>query len=217
MRDNKTTRTLATLAVAAILLAVAMPLGAQDLMRRTTEFARFRPAVIVLNNGSKMKKMANIFLRNGSLVYKRGNTTMLANTQAVARVEFDSATYVRIDTLLAAVVDTAGGNTLYRSRTIDLEAYQQMVYANRQITSVEISDFVNVSSVDLNAAEDVCYPVRTVYYMTLGGKTVRVHERTLWPLVPKARRRLYRTLLSMPDFSWTDPAWLKRLMRDCFQ
>ncbi len=217
MQDNKTIRALTALAVAAALLVVALPLEAQNLVRRTTEFAMFKPAVIVLNNGSTLKKMANIFMRNGSLVYKRGNTTMQARTQAIARVEFDSATFVRIDTLLAEVVDTVGGNVLCRSRTIDMEAYQQMAYANRQITSVEISDFVNVSSVDLSAAEDILYPVRTVYYMTIGGKTVRVHERTLWPLVPKEKRRLYRTLLSLPDFSWSDTGWLKRLMRDCFQ
>ena len=42
---------------------------------------------------------------------------------------------------------------------------------------------------------------------------VLVHERTLYRFVPKEKRRIYKTMITMPDFDWTKPESLKRLLK----
>lgn len=186
----------------------------QQWASRTTVYDGWQPAVVTLVSGKTVnQKQANIFLKNGSLVFKRGFTTMQANMKQIARVDFADQSYLKIDSLLAVEIDSVGDDKIYEATVIDLEAFHNMVVANTQVTNLEITDFVNVSTIELNANEDVRYPLVHHYYFRYRGEMVLVHERTLYRFVPKEKRRIYKTMITMPDFDWTKPESLKRLLK----
>lgn len=63
----------------------------------------FQPASIELSNGNVIKERhANIFLKNGKLLYKNtNNVIMQADMRNIKSVKFADREYIRIDTLLA--------------------------------------------------------------------------------------------------------------------
>lgn len=87
----------------------------------TTVYDEFKPAVITLKNGSVIRhKQANVFMKNGSLLYKHGKTNMQANMNQIKTVDFGDRHYCCIDTLLAYVVDSVAGNKLLCATLIDM-------------------------------------------------------------------------------------------------
>ena len=161
--------------------------------------------------------MANVFLKNSSLVYRKGSITMRANMKLIDEVSFDDQRFVCLDTLLTTIVDTVGKLVLYRASVIDIEAFRRMENDNRQITNIDIGDFVNYSSVDLNAASDLRYPLVDTYYIGGFVKLLLAEERRVATKVKKEQRRLYKTLITLPELSWTNPESLLRIMKDCLQ
>ena len=74
-----------------------------------TIYQEFQPATIHLVDGKQLRVgLANIFLKNSSLLYKSGQETKEANMKTLVKVEFKDRTYFRIDSVLAYQVDTAG-------------------------------------------------------------------------------------------------------------
>ena len=200
-----------------LILLSALPLWAQRTSATTTYYPTFRPATIHMRSGEEVKTMANVFLKNSSLVYRKGSITMRANMKLIDEVSFDDQRFVCLDTLLTTIVDTVGKLVLYRASVIDIEAFRRMENDNRQITNIDIGDFVNYSSVDLNAASDLRYPLVDTYYIGGFGKLLLAEERRVAPKVTKEKRRLYETLITLPEFSWTNPESLLRIMKDCLQ
>ena len=111
----------------ALLLAMVLGASGQIALSRLTAFTEFRPAVVHLADGKTMNlPLANIFLKNSSLLYMNNSgTAMEADMKNLLRVDFDDRTYVRIDTLLAYRVDTIGNSALYCAWVIDLKAFRQ--------------------------------------------------------------------------------------------
>ncbi|NPD92435.1 hypothetical protein [Xylanibacter muris] len=190
--------------------------GAQERKSFTnsvTLYHEFQPVVIHLTNGKFIKQnKANIFLKNGSLLYKKGTFTMQANMDQIQSVAFPDCTYQRIDTILASVVDTIGSRQLLLATLIDVEAYRGNLVNNRQITNFEIRDNVNVSSMELNSDEEG-YPLMNRYFFKIDGRTIEVSERPVSLIIPKDKRREFRTIVQTPDFSWTEEESLMRILK----
>ena len=72
---------------------------------------------------------------------------------------------------------------------------------------------VSFSSIDLIADEDRLYPLAKYYFVFTNGKPLSANERSLSAIVPKDKRRIFKTIISLPDFSWGDPQSLKRLLK----
>lgn len=185
----------------------------RDFTNSVTLYQDFQPVVIHLTNGKTIKQnKANIFLKNGSLLYKKGAFTMQANMEQIQSVAFPDCTYQCIDTLLASVVDTVGSNQLLLATLIDVDTYRSNIVNNRQITNFEIRDNVNVSSMELGSGEDG-YPLMNRYFFKIDGKTIEVSERPVSLIVPKDKRREFRTIVQTPDFSWTEEKSLIRILK----
>lgn len=181
---------------------------------KLTIYNQFKPAIIQLADGRKLKQpLANIFLKNSNLLYVSGSITKEANLSTIVSVDFDDRHYVKIDTLLAWQVDTVGNNALYCASVIDLPAYYALLRNNKQLTNLEISTMVQTATIDLEDEEDIHFPVVDLYFYRINGTFVKAHERNLQRLLNKEERRMLKTFVTEPSFSWTDPKSLMRLLR----
>ncbi len=182
-------------------------------INRTTVFAEFKPAVITLTSGELLKQnYANIFLKNSSLLYKHGIFDMEADIEQIESVKFDDCLYVKVDTVLARVIDSVGNKKMLCASFIDVDAYRTRLLNEHQVTNFELGEHVNVTSTDISANEPKVYPLNNVFYFELDGKTVKVQERKLDKLYKGDKKRLYKVIIQSADFSWENPVSLRKLL-----
>mgnify|MGYP007056161714 CR=1 FL=1 len=197
-----------------LLLLAATAVSAQDETAELTQLKEFQPATIVLTTGKLLKvPMANIFLKNASLLYMSAGKTKQANMETVAAVDFGQRHFLNVNNKLAELLDTVGGNQLLDVCLIDLEAYKQQVRNANVITSLTLDENVGVTSVELLPGDEKMLPIIHRYYFRIGDKLTEVHERTLKRELNKEQRRQLAVQMALPDFSWTSVESLKRLLR----
>lgn len=207
------------IAVAASFLcgtSIAAPAPDQERTTMATLYPEFKSSVIYLADGRKLNQsLTNVFLKNSSLVYLKGTYTMEANMDNIARVEFDDRQFDVIEKQLAELVDSVGDNAVYRVDYLDMDAYQRQLKNNINISNISLGDQISTSTVDLNNEEDYKFPLVHKYYMRYGGETFNVHEREIWRRLPKDKdvRRMFKTIISQPDFSWTRDESVSQLLR----
>lgn len=203
--------------ISAALLGLFMCTGmvAQDISgytNRTTVYETYQPARITLTTGNVIfKKQANIFLKNGRLLFKDGKHDMEANMIQIKAVDFKDRSYVRIDTILATVIDTVGTNRLLCTTTIDLEAFATQKINDRLITNIRMGDQVSATSMEA-PDEDNVYPLVNRFYYEIDGKIVEVHERVLRRMLPKKERDRLEFYQQQPNFKWSDTKSLLQVL-----
>lgn len=197
---------------------VAFKGAAQEVTPQLTVFPDFRPATAYLADGKKLDiPMANIFLKNSSLLYISGEVTKEASTKNLLRVDFKDRTYFRIDSVLAYQVDTVGKNALFCAKVLDLKAYRQLIANNSNITNLDINDLASMNmfqytTIDINDVKDIHFPVIPLYYYRLNNQYVLVHERNLKRALNKEERRRMESVMNLPNFSWTDEKFLLKIL-----
>ena len=203
---------------ATVLLMAALRVAAQEVTPQLTAFPEFRPATATMANGKKMDiPMANIFLKNSSLLYISGELTKEANTKNLLRVDFKDRSYIRIDSVLAYQVDTVGKNALFCAKVLDLKAYKQLLINNSNITNLNMNDLLSMNmlqytTVDIGDTQDIHFPVIPLYYYRINDKFVLVHERHLKRFFDKENRRRMESVMNMPGFSWTNEEFLLKIL-----
>jgi len=196
----------------------ALCVAAQEVTPKLTVFPEFRPATAYMADGKKLEiPMANIFLKNSSLLYISGELTKEADTKNLLRVDFKDRTYIRIDSVLAYEVDTVGANALFCAKVLDLKAYKQLLANNSNITNLDLNDLANMNmfqytAIDINDVSDIHFPVIPLYYFRFNNQFVLVHERHLKRLLDKEKRRRMESVMNLPDFSWTDEKSLLKIL-----
>lgn len=189
---------------------------AQQRTTQATLYRQFKPSVITLKTGRTINQAhTNVFLKNGSLVYLNGEYTMEANMETIAAVEFDDRKYININNQLAYMVDSVGSNILYRIDLLDLNAYNQNIRNNINISNMGFeSGAITTTSMDLNNEDDYKLPIFSHYYFLYNGEFVKVHEREVSRVLPKDKdlKRKYRTIISLDDFSWNSDKSLMKLL-----
>ncbi|MBR1447439.1 MAG: hypothetical protein IJ588_01670 [Prevotella sp.] len=213
MNIKKTTLRLT--AIVMLLLATTSSI-AQQKTTMAMLYRQFKPAVITLTDGRVITNpLTNVFLKNSSLLYLHNTYTMEAKMETISKVEFEDQKFVVINNQLASIVDTIGSNVLFRIDYLDMDAYKAQLKNNIQITNLTLSDFVNTDAVDLNNEEDYKFPLVHKYYMLYNGEMIQVHEREIWRKLPKDKdiRRQYKTIISLPDFTWVDDESIIKLLK----
>ena len=179
-----------------------------------TVYKEFRPATIHLADGRLLKvSLANIFLKNSSLLYKSGVDTKEANLKTLTQVDFEDRSYYKIDSLLAYQVDTIGNDALYCAQKIDFVAWRQMVANNSVLSSLDLGDMIGYSYAELADEQDLHFPIIQLYFFRLNGKFVLAHERNLKRVLNKEKRRLMESMMIDKSFSWTDEQSLLKLLK----
>lgn len=206
-------KVLTTLCALWCVAAIAL---AQEQTSRLTMYNAFKPAIIHLATGKNITHpLANISLKDAALLYLQGTYTMQANMDNVVGVDINGQSYIKIDKKLALCLDTIGSSRLFCTTIIDVPAYEQMLKNNRNITSMSLfeSDVAAFSTIDLESEDERQLPVIRIYHYLYNGKMIRVHEREIWNKLPKDKRHMYRSIVSLPDFSWTSRSSLVQLLR----
>jgi len=197
-----------------IIMLATQTLCAQVRTTKLTAYKQFKPSTIILKDGRELKQpLTNIFLKNSSLLYMKGDQSMEANMDNIIGVKFDDRQYIKIDTLLCYQVDTVGHDALYRATIMDLAAYHQQLKNNQVITSMSLGDQISTATVDLSTEDDFKFPLIDIFYYRLNGEFVRTHERNLGRVLPKEKMRMLKTFVALPDFSWTDEQSLLKLLK----
>jgi hypothetical protein len=192
----------------------AQTIMAQDNTWNLTLYNEYKPAVVSLTNGKTTKtQFANVFLKNAALLFKRGDATMEANMATVLSVDMGGQHFVKIDNMLAREVDSIGANRLYCVTLIDLDSYKRMLRNNINITNLSLGDQLSYTTIDLAPTEGVMLPLIRHFYYLYNGEIVPVHERQISRRLPKEKKRMYKTIISMDDFSWVDSESLMKLLR----
>lgn len=182
---------------------------------KLTVYKDFQPSQIQLKDGRVIKQsLTNIFLKNSSLLYMQGTNAMEANMDNIVNVKFNDRLYIKIDTVLAYVVDSIGQDVLYCATVIDMNSYKAQVRNNVMITNLGTGNgAITTSTMDLNTAEDYKFPLIDLYFYRINGKFVKCHERNLQYILNKEKKRIVRTFVTMKDFSWTDKQSLMNLLK----
>ena len=187
---------------------------AQTTTTSLTVYQSFQPATIHLVDGRKLKvEHANIFLKNSGLLYISGHDTKEANLKTMTKVEFKDRAYYRIDSVLAYQVDTVNHQELYCAPRIDVEAWRGLLINNRQLSNISLGDMVTYSATDLVDKQDIHFPLINIYYFKINDKYVLAHERNLKRILDKEKRRLMTSVMSEPNFSWTNETSLLKLLK----
>ena len=200
--------------VALLLSCLCTGMRAQDITHNFTLYDEFKPGTIHLADGRKLKNpLLNIFLKNGALLYKSGKLTKEANMDNIVGVDFDDRKYVKIEDELAYIVDSVGENRLYCSTLIDVEAYKTLQKNNVNISNLSLGDQISYSTIELEKQDGIQMPIINHFYYLYNGKMIRVHEREIGRLLPKDKRRLYKTVISQDKFSWVKAESLMQLLK----
>lgn len=181
-------------------------------------YKEFQPASIELNNGNVIKeKYANVFLKNGKLLYKsKNNTIMQANMRNIKSVSFADREYICIDTLLAYVIDTIGCNRLLCSTMIDIDSYKSQLVNSQLVTKLDLGgSFVNVASLDdIPNKEERTYPLVNYFFFEINNKIIRVHERDIYRALPRNKQRIFKTMIDSPQFDFGNQECLKQILSE---
>jgi len=200
-------------ALIVVALMLVLPATAQKRTTQATLYRNFKPSIITLVDGRKLhQQFTNIFLKNSSLLYLKGEYTMEADMSNVLAVDFDDRSYIKIGQQLAYVVDTLKEGGLYCVELFDKDTYERNLKNNVNISSLDLGEQISYSSVDLNNEEDYKLPVFRHYYFLINGEFVKVHERELNRKLAKGQRTMMKRIISMPDFSWQNEESLKTLL-----
>ena len=188
---------------------------AQKKTLSVTRYKEFRPSVITFTDGHQSKQsLTNIFLKNSSLLFLRGEYTMEANMDNILSVDFTGdRLFVAINKQLAYPVDTVKANILYCIELFDQDTYEQNLRNNVNISNISLGDQISTSTIDMNNEDDHKLPVFRHYWMLLNGEFVKVHERDLSRKLSKEKRTMMKRIIALPDFSWQDEESLKKLLR----
>jgi hypothetical protein len=196
------------------LLSAVIATQAQVRTVKLTVYPEFKPSLIHLTDGRVLRQpLTNVFLKNATLMYMKGNDVMQANMSNILSVEFDDRTYVKIDTLLCYQVDSIGNDALFKATIIDVKAYNTQLRNNNVISNLSLGDQISMATIDLSTDEDFKFPLIDIYFYRYKGKFVRTHERNLGRLLSKEKRRMLRTYVTMDGFSWTDEKSLIKLLK----
>lgn len=197
------------------MLVVAISCLAQKRTLSATMFKEFQPSVITFTDGhTSAQPLTNVFLKNSSLLYLKGEYTMEANMDNIAAVDFPGGrSFVAINKQLAYKVDSVGKNVLLCIELFDKDGYERNLKNNVNITNLDLGEQISTTTVDLNNEEDFKLPVFRHYYLYYNGEYVRVHERDLGRKLSKDKLTMMKRIMALPDFSWQSEESLKQLLK----
>ena len=143
-----------------VMLSVAVSLGiyaqkSAGFSATTTLYKDYQPAKITMADGKVInQKKANVFLKNGRLLFKRGMFDMEANMSQIKKVEFADRSFERLDTMLATALDTVGTNRILCTTTIDIQAYRHRSANDKVVTHLSTGEQVATNTTDLAASDE---------------------------------------------------------------
>ena len=187
--------------------------------RSATPFANaeFKRAKILQPFGKFVWADANIYLKDASLCFMENDTIKKAYVDKVVAVQFDSATYRKVeDGQMGLVVAEKNYNCLVRVRTIDMKQYTEEHDGTQNAAYFDFDGIGRMGSafIDLNNAPflEEGFPVKDKYYFIVKGKCVVANESHIEREVSKKHMDAFKELMRDRWWSWRDEESLKMLL-----
>lgn len=180
-----------------------------------TLFHNYQPALILLESGKTNRQMeANIFLKNGALIYKNKGQVMQANMNVVKSVAFGKQIFTKVEGQLAEIVDSCGQNQLVLIRKINIEGLNNEILNNSTITSIDATggDHLGITRTEVSP-DQLAYPVDDIYYFIVDGKPILAHERDARHAAGRKRLEAYERVTRDRDFRWTNKDCLMEILK----
>ena len=191
----------------------------RKMIRSATPFAHaeFKRAKILQPFGKFVWADANILLKDASLCFIENDTIKKAFVDKVIAVQFDSATYRKVEGgQMGLVIAEKNYNSLIRLRTIDMKQYTEEHDGTQNAAYLEFDGIGRMESsfIDLNNAPflEEGYPVKDKYYFIVKGKCVVANESHIEREVSKKHMDDFKTLMRDRWWSWRDEESLKMLL-----
>ena len=200
--------------MATMALLMVTCLFAQKKTLLATMFPKNQTATVTLKDGRKVKASdTNIFLKNAALLYFQGDKVKEARMDIIAAVDYEKRSFINIENRLAYFVDSIKGSSLFCVEIIDMDSFQRGLRNNVNYTFIDLaSDHLGTVTNDLNTEDDYIYPVVREFYFQIDGKIVEANQRDLYRVLDKERYRMLKTIISTPDFDWTNEESLMKLL-----
>lgn len=198
-----------------LMASFMLPLSAQQLadhFEGITLYKEYSKAIVTQENGKVGQvSKANIFLKNGSLLFYRGKDVIEADMMTIRSVKFGDTEFVKNGSKLVEVVHRQpNGNMLVLQRLINVENLKREMLNNSTISNIEMGDLLGITRMD--NYETLQFPVDNNYYFCVNGKYVQCGEREVKHAAGKKRIEKYESITKSYDFRWNDAESLKTLL-----
>ena len=178
-------------------------------------FEHFREAKVIQPFGRFVKAKANIFLKNGGLLFVQNDTVMQADLSRILAVRFDSVQYMKVnDSQLGAVVMQQGYNYLLRVTTIDMDKYRSEHGGGEDLPYLDMNEmgmFLEIDSDSQRREGDDGYPLQDKYYFSINGQIIPANETQFKKFVAPDKKRAFKVLMNDKYWSWGDEPSLCQL------
>lgn len=205
----------------ALCLLLLFPFGLHaqqaQVMKRSQSpllFPKFQTAKVRQSFGRHVEAQANIFLKDGSLVYLDGDKVKRAYTKGIIGVDFgDTARFMKVDSVMARVVAQKGYNYLLRKTTVDMALYKEETYGGRNMDFFDFEDagiFLNLDTQKRDDEQGI--PLKDTYYFNIQGEVIPANESAFKHFVRPDRQANFKKLKENRFWSWKDEKSLKELL-----
>ena len=181
-------------------------------------YPTFQEAKILQTFGRSVKAKANIFLKDGSLVYldEKTNKVMRAYVKNIVGVEFgDTAKYMKVDSVMARVVAQKGYNRLLCCTHVYMPLYREETTGGKGMDNftVELPGSETFLNLDTQKRDDEGgIPLTDTYYFYINGFVIPANESSFKKFVGKDQMQAFKVLKENRFWSWNDPESLKMLL-----
>ena len=179
-------------------------------------YPEFREAKILQPFGRFVTAKANIFQKDGSLVYLDDKTgkVMRAYVSNLIGVNFgDSVRYLKVDSVMARVVAEKNYNYLLCNTHVNMSLYREETDGTRGMDFFDMPDsgvFLNLDSQKRN--DDNGIPLTDTYYFSIKGTIIKANESEFKKFVSKDQMQAFKVLKENRFWSWKDAESLKMLL-----
>ena len=188
-------------------------------VRSATPFANteFKRAKIIQAFGKFVWAEANIYLKDASLCFIENDTIKKAYVDKVFAVQFDSATYRKVENQqMGLVVAEKNYNSLVRVRTIDMKQYTEEHDGTQNAGFLDFDGIGRMQSSFIDLHNEVFlekgFPVKDKYYFIIKGKCVVANESHVEREISKQHMDDFKKLMRDQWWSWRDEESLKKLL-----
>ena len=177
-------------------------------------FPEFQDAKIKQSFGRYAKAKANIYLKDGSLMYMEGDKIMRAYTKNIFGVTFgDTLEFVKVDSVMARVVARDGYNALLCLTTVNMARYCEEESGGSDLDYFQLENFnVFMTLNEDRRDDDLGIPLQDKYFFSAKGFVFPANETAFKKAISKEQQQPFKVLMENRFWSWKDPESLKMLL-----
>ncbi|MDO4714754.1 MAG: hypothetical protein Q4A44_00515 [Bacteroidales bacterium] len=202
------------LAYSALSLSASAQQADRDLRSPTAFiYQDFQPTRINLKDRRFTRVEANIFLKNGRLIYRHKGKVLEASTDNIVSIVFaDSIRYIPIGLQVARVVTERDTNAILCITTIDQKRLKSETTGGDNLPYFELEDLGLFIETDGSKSASREYPIKHNYYIKHGEVIFPANQTQFRRHLNPSLKEAFRLLMHEKYWSWGDEPSLIMLL-----